>query len=121
MCLDADSEAYGCGIDMIDGALETLDLTLSKRGMNGFASDILAGDNDRFWMNDPHVTPFTWHFPQNHGRKYLPLGSKKGYFLMKFCLQSFLKKFLEVVGSHVRYLEGLNRSALYNALTLVAV
>ena len=42
--LNADSEACGCGIDMIDGALETLDLTLSKRVMVGFASGFLAGD-----------------------------------------------------------------------------
>ena len=44
MWLNNDSEACGCGIDMIDGALETLDLTLCKRLMVGFASGLLAGD-----------------------------------------------------------------------------
>ena len=33
VCLNADSEACGCGIDMVDGALETLDLTLYDRGI----------------------------------------------------------------------------------------
>ena len=44
VCLNADSEACGCGIDMIDGAMETLDLTLSKRVMVGFASGFLVGN-----------------------------------------------------------------------------
>ena len=52
VCLNADSEACGCGIDMIDGVLETLDLTLSKRAMVGVASGFLAGDKYFFWMND---------------------------------------------------------------------
>ena len=33
VCLNADCEACGCGIDMVDGALETLDLTLYDRGI----------------------------------------------------------------------------------------
>jgi len=33
MCFDKDIEGYGCGIDIIDGALETLDMTLFKRGI----------------------------------------------------------------------------------------
>ena len=37
MCFDEDIEAYGCDIDMIDGALETLDLTLFKRGKFEFS------------------------------------------------------------------------------------
>ena len=48
MCLNADSEACGCGIDMIDGAVETLDLTLSKRVMVGFASGFLVGNKYLF-------------------------------------------------------------------------
>ena len=48
VCLNADSEACGCDIDMVDGALETLDLTLSKRVMIGFASYFLADDSDNF-------------------------------------------------------------------------
>ena len=44
VCLNADCEACGCSIDMVDGALETLDLTLSKRVMVGFASGFLTGD-----------------------------------------------------------------------------
>ena len=43
MCFDKDIEGYGCGIDMIDGALETLDMTLFKRGMFEFASYVLIG------------------------------------------------------------------------------
>ena len=39
MCLNADSEACGCGIDMVDGALETLDLTLYERGIVRSASE----------------------------------------------------------------------------------
>ena len=39
MCLNADSEACGCGIDMVDGALETLDLTLYERGIVRFSSE----------------------------------------------------------------------------------
>ena len=38
VCLNADSEAFGCGIDMVDGALETLDLTFCKRDIVGLAS-----------------------------------------------------------------------------------
>ena len=55
MCFDEDIEAYGCDIDMIDGALETLDLTLSKRGMfefaSGFVVDVFAlkGTGYRFF------------------------------------------------------------------------
>ena len=39
VCLNADSEACGCGIDMVDGALETLDLTLYERGIVRSASE----------------------------------------------------------------------------------
>ena len=53
MCLNVDSEACGCGIDMVDGALETLDLTLFKRGMFEFASyvffDVGWLEMDRFF------------------------------------------------------------------------
>ena len=48
MCLNADCEACGCGIDMVDGALETLDLTISKRVMVGSTSGYLAGDKYLF-------------------------------------------------------------------------
>ena len=40
VCLNADSDVCGCGIDMVDGGLETLDLTLFKRDMVGFASSL---------------------------------------------------------------------------------
>ena len=33
---------------MVDGALETLDLTLSKRGIVGFASSFFVDDSDSF-------------------------------------------------------------------------
>ena len=36
--MGVDVACYECGIDMVDGALGTLDLTLSKRDMIGFAS-----------------------------------------------------------------------------------
>ena len=39
---DKDIEGYGCGIDIIDGALETLDMTLFKRGMLELSSDVVA-------------------------------------------------------------------------------
>ena len=66
-CFNADSEACGCGIDMIDGALETLDLTLSKRVMFGFASGFLADDKCLFWMNDPNFSFFfSKFFSQTH-------------------------------------------------------
>ena len=42
MCFDKNIEGYGCGIDMIDGALETLDMTLFKRGMFEFSSDVVV-------------------------------------------------------------------------------
>ena len=42
MCFDKNIEGYGCGIDMIDGALETLDMTLFKRGMLELSSDVVA-------------------------------------------------------------------------------
>ena len=41
-CLNADSEGCGCGIDMVDGALETLDLTLFKRNMIKFSSNVIG-------------------------------------------------------------------------------
>ena len=47
-CFDEDMEAYECAIDMVDGALETLDLTLSKRGIVGFASSFFVDDSDSF-------------------------------------------------------------------------
>ena len=42
VCFDKDIEGYGCGIDMIDGALETLDMNLFKRGMFEFSSDVVV-------------------------------------------------------------------------------
>ena len=41
-------EAYECAIDMVDGALETLDLTLSKRGIVGFTFGFFVDDSDSF-------------------------------------------------------------------------
>ena len=41
-CLNADSEGCGCGIDMIDGASETLDLTLFKHNMIKFSSNVIG-------------------------------------------------------------------------------
>ena len=41
-CLNADSEGCGCGIDMVDGASETLDLTLFKRTMIAFSFNVIA-------------------------------------------------------------------------------
>ena len=38
VCLNANSEACGWGIDMADGLLETLDLTLYDRGIVRFSS-----------------------------------------------------------------------------------
>ena len=42
VCLNADSKACGCAIDMVDGASETLDLTLSKRNMIEFSSNVIG-------------------------------------------------------------------------------
>ena len=42
VCLNADSKACGCAIDMVDGASETLDLTLSKRNMIEFWSNVIG-------------------------------------------------------------------------------
>ena len=47
-CFDEDMEAYECAIDMVDGALETLDLTLSKRGIVGFTFGFFVDDSDSF-------------------------------------------------------------------------
>ena len=41
-------EAYECAIDMVDGALETLDLTLSKRGIVWFTFGFFVDDSDSF-------------------------------------------------------------------------
>ena len=41
-------EAYECAIDMVDGALETMDLTLSKRAIVGFAFGFFVDDSDSF-------------------------------------------------------------------------
>ena len=41
-------EAYECAIDMVDGALGTLDLTLSKRGIVGFTFGFFVDDSDSF-------------------------------------------------------------------------
>ena len=40
--LIADSEGCGCGIDMVDGASETLDLTLFKRNMIEFSFNVIG-------------------------------------------------------------------------------
>ena len=47
-CFDEDMEAYECAIDMVDGALETLDLTLSKRGIVWFTFGYFVDDSDSF-------------------------------------------------------------------------
>ena len=39
-CLNADSEGCGCGIDMVDGASETLDLNLFRSNMFEFSSNV---------------------------------------------------------------------------------
>ena len=41
-CLNADLEGCGCAIDMVDGASETLDLTLFKRNMIEFSSTVIG-------------------------------------------------------------------------------
>ena len=43
MRLNAHSEACGCGIDTVDGALETLDFTLSNRDIVGFERGYFKG------------------------------------------------------------------------------
>ena len=42
VCLNADSKASGCAIDMVDGASETLDLILFKRNMIEFSSNVIG-------------------------------------------------------------------------------
>ena len=58
-CFDEDIEAYECAIDMVDGALETLDLTLSKRGIVGFTFGFFVDDSDSFSFFSPF---FFWIF-----------------------------------------------------------
>ena len=45
--LDGDVERCGCGIDMVDGALGTLDLTLSKHDMIRFAPRVFHTEETR--------------------------------------------------------------------------
>ena len=45
-----DLERYKCDIDMVDSALETLDITLSNQGIVVFASGFL--DDDRNLMSE---------------------------------------------------------------------
>ena len=59
-------EAYECAIDMVDGALETLDLTLSKRGIVGFTFGFFVDDSDSF-------SKFSFfEFFENFSRKHVP-------------------------------------------------
>ena len=41
-CLKSDSKGCGCGIDMVDGVLETLNLTLLKRNMIEFSTNVIG-------------------------------------------------------------------------------
>ena len=54
--MDADLEAHKCATDMVDSALESLDLTLSKRSLVGFASGFFIDYSN--YNSNGEVGPF---------------------------------------------------------------
>ena len=73
----------------------------------------------KFWKIPLFVKNPT--FFQKIKSKFMTFRAGKHSFFMKLFFQSPLQNFLQVVGSHPRYLEGPPTSELYNAPTLVAV
>ena len=77
--MEADLARLACAIDMVDGALETLDLTLSKRGIVGFTFGFFVDDSDtfskfsffEFFENfSTHHRPYQYHM--SNGLDLLP-------------------------------------------------